>query len=84
MDFESQLKEIAQLPTESFVSLFAKLADLGVTSMEDAKYIREEDLSGVLKPIPARRLVEKLRSSGKKFISQLTPMHYSPFDKHEK
>jgi hypothetical protein len=64
MDFEATLREMSQLGDEPFKALFEKLTELGVASYEDARYIREEDLIDVLRPIPARRLVDKLRSIG--------------------
>lgn len=66
MEFAGQIREVAQLPPDTLSQLVAKLTELYrcVNSIEDAKYIRKEDLVGVLKPIPARRLVEKLKSNG--------------------
>ena len=44
MEFEGQIREIAQLSPDTLSQSVAKLTELGVKSIEDAKYIREEDL----------------------------------------
>lgn len=56
----SQLIKLA-LPTVNdnvIQSLAEKLKECGVESKDDLKFVREEDLEGVLRPIQARRFLD--------------------------
>lgn len=53
---------ISVLPSlTSQQSLIGTLKDLGVEKLEDLKYVQEADLSEVLRPIEARKLISGFR-----------------------
>jgi hypothetical protein len=48
---------LPNITSESCKRLLEKLAEIGVESREDLPIVREEDLSGILKPIQMRKLM---------------------------
>lgn len=62
--------------------LLDALKTLGVESLEDMKYVKEEDLLSVLRPIEARKLIARFKAIGKytrivrRHFLQLFSTHY--------
>lgn len=51
------LAALPGLPTDTLASLMTGLESLGVQSMEDLFYLREDDLLIYLRPVQCRRLI---------------------------
>ncbi|KAJ8351967.1 hypothetical protein SKAU_G00234430 [Synaphobranchus kaupii] len=51
------LQALPSLPTETLTLLLEKLISCGVESKEDLQYVREEDISELLRPIQCRKIL---------------------------
>ncbi|XP_029914331.1 uncharacterized protein LOC115364059 [Myripristis murdjan] len=60
------------LPNSSTIELVLEaLQTLGVETLDDLKYVQEQDLVNVLRPIEARKMIEHIKALSKKDASEI-------------
>lgn len=58
---------------DGLLGLISKLKDCGVENVEDLKFVHETDLTDVLKPIQARKLLQLIQS---KLVSKFSFQYF--------
>jgi hypothetical protein len=68
----AELKKAAPTVDDANIaSLVTKLIEeIGVSSLDDLREVREQDLSPFLKPIPARKILAVWSNSGKCYLGK--------------
>lgn len=61
---QAVLSVLPSLPEDKLQSLLNKLESIGVESLSDLQFIKEEDLSATITPIQCRRLITAWQTEG--------------------
>lgn len=69
---QAVLSVLPSLPEDKLHSLLNKLESIGVESLSDLQFIKEEDLSANITPIQCRRLISAWQTEG---ILHIKTMH---------
>lgn len=72
---QAVLSVLPSLPEDKLQSLLNKLESIGVESLSDLQFIKEEDLSANITPIQCRRLISAWQTEGISQILLIKTMH---------
>lgn len=64
---------LPNLAADTIISVLAKLAEIGVETVDDLQHVEQQDLAPLLKPIQARKLLDSWSKT------QTRNSHYSSF-----